>query len=108
MPHRIDLRAGEPDNQRDVASYLRCIVTHQTVSAHLRVQGYSADDFVRIPSEKSAGTWMCLRYVVDEIRRGRRSPLNLSMLPQGLVGYYAEYWGRWLSGRSGMPSTPLC
>ena len=95
MPHRADLRAGEPDNQRDVASYLRSVVADPTVLAHVRARGYSADDFVHVLGEKSAGNWMYLRYVVDEIRRGRRSPLELSTLPQGLVGYYAEYWGRW-------------
>ena len=35
------------------------------------------------------------RYVVDEIRRGIRAPLDLADLPNGLVDYYVRYWGRW-------------
>ncbi len=94
-PHRIDLRAAEQHNQNDIATYVRKIAHTSSIAVQRAARGYTIDNFVRTLAEKSAGNWMYLHYVVDEIRGGRCAPLDLASLPPGLAGYYAQYWGRW-------------
>jgi hypothetical protein len=38
------------------------------------------------------GLWIYLHYVLSEIERGERTPLDLSALPQGIWQYYAQFW----------------
>ncbi|WP_322798399.1 ATP-binding protein [Thermoflexus sp.] len=98
-PHlvRADLQAGDRHNLEDIEAYLRVVARDPAISEQLRARNYAyaEEDFIRILREKSAGNWMYLRYVVAEILRGKRHPLDLEQLPMGLTGYYAEYWRRW-------------
>src|SRR5205823_5920440 len=45
--------------------------------------------------ERCHGVWIYLHYVVHEIERSERSPLDLGELPDGITQYYARYWRRW-------------
>jgi hypothetical protein len=94
-PRTVSLSPGDPHNLADVATYLRGVARRPAVAGQLRARGYSEDRFVQVLQEKSAGNWMYLSFIVREIQEGQRSPLDLEGLPLGLVGYYAEYWGRW-------------
>lgn len=49
---------------------------------------------------------MYLFYIVSEIATGIRAPLDLAMLPSGLVGYYTDFWGDWCEGRRGRGEGP--
>ncbi|MFI5457204.1 MAG: caspase family protein [Isosphaerales bacterium] len=55
----------------------------------------SRESFVATLLEKSQGVWIYLKYVLDEIERGPRSPLKLDELPQGLWEYYEKFWKQW-------------
>ncbi|MCS6964817.1 MAG: ATP-binding protein, partial [Thermoflexus sp.] len=96
-PHlvRADLQAGDRHNLEDIEAYLRGVARDPAISEQLRARNCAEEDFIRILREKSAGNWMYLRYVVAEILRRKRHPLDLEQLPMGLTGYYAEYWRRW-------------
>jgi len=94
-PRTVSLSPGDPHNLADVATYLSGVARRPAVAGQLRARGYSEDRFVQVLQEKSAGNWMYLSFIVREIQEGQRSPLDLEGLPLGLVGYYAEYWGRW-------------
>ena len=94
-PQTVSLSSSDPHNLADVEAYLRGVAHRSAVAGQLRARGYSEDRFVQVLKEKSAGNWMYLSFIVREIQEGRRSPLDLEGLPLGLVGYYAEYWGRW-------------
>ncbi len=94
-PQRVDLRADDARNLRDAERYLDGVARQEAIAGQLDARGYDRETFVRVLREKSAGNWMYLYHVVREIREGRRAPLDLERLPEGLVGYYAEYWGGW-------------
>ena len=55
----------------------------------------SKESFVATLFDRSQGVWIYLKYVLDEIEAGRRSPLKLDELPQGLWQYYARFWKEW-------------
>ena len=55
----------------------------------------SKESFVATLFDRSQGVWIYLKYVLDEIEAGRRSPLRLDELPQGLWQYYARFWKEW-------------
>ena len=82
-------------NLADIERFLRRAADRIGVAKALKDGGYSPEDFVTALSEKSAGVWIYLSFVVDEIDRGERSPLDLAILPHGLTEYYAQYWQRW-------------
>jgi hypothetical protein len=46
-------------------------------------------------ADKCKGVWIYLHFVVEEIERGDRSPLDLDSLPHGVWQYYARFWGLW-------------
>ena len=94
-PTLVHLASNDLHNLADVETYLRGVARRPAVVGQLGARGYSEDRFVQVLKEKSAGNWMYLSFIVQEIQQGRRSPLDLEGLPLGLVGYYAEYWGRW-------------
>ncbi|WP_152556117.1 AAA family ATPase, partial [Chloroflexus sp. MS-G] len=94
-PTPVHLASNDLHNLADVETYLRGVARRPAVVGQLGARGYSEDRFVQVLKEKSAGNWMYLSFIVQEIQQGRRSPLDLEGLPLGLVGYYAEYWGRW-------------
>ncbi len=94
-PEQVNLESNNLRNLEDVKNYLRGVARRPAVVRQLVAHGYDEDRFVQVLEQKSAGNWMYLSFIVQEIQEGRRSPLNLEGLPLGLAGYYAEYWGRW-------------
>jgi hypothetical protein len=103
---REDIEPMGIDNLRDVQTYLEDVARRPEIAGQLEAHGHSQADFVRILTQKSGGVWMYLQYVVDDIVRGRRAPLDLAGLPVGLAGYYADYWGDWCEGRNGRGKGP--
>jgi hypothetical protein len=99
--HTENLTAQSAENIQDVQSYLTAVSQRPTIAAQLKVRGYSSGEFVRILSERSGGIWMYLHYVIQEIEKGSRHPLDLQKLPSGLAGYYADFWSGWRDGRRG-------
>jgi WD40 repeat protein len=86
-PRIVHLKADDQNNLNDIDAYLSAI------AGRLSAGSDHAADTVTLLKQKIAGNWMYLRCVVSEIlREGRRS---LESLPPDLIGYYAEYWGRW-------------
>ena len=86
-PRIVHLKADDQNNLNDIDAYLSAI------AGRLSAGSDHAADTVTLLKQKIAGNWMYLRCVVSEIlREGRRS---LESLPRDLIGYYAEYWGRW-------------
>jgi hypothetical protein len=104
-PLRFDLEAQGEDNLQDMEAYLSAVAKRPAVAGQIRAKDYAEDFFVKTLKEKSLGVWMYLHYVIKEIERGQRAPLDLESLPKGLVGYYADYWDNWRSGRKGSDAT---
>ncbi|TAH48544.1 MAG: ATP-binding protein, partial [Chloroflexota bacterium] len=98
--HQERLKPDAAENLQDMHDYLRGMARRPAVAQQLKARNYSEAEFVSVLSEKSGGVWMYLQYVLDEIQRGWRHPLELENLPNGLVGYYLAYWGDWRAGRN--------
>jgi hypothetical protein len=93
--HRVDFDPLSPANQQDVVAYLNDLAADPRIHTELRQSGRSVESFVRTLADKSAGNWMYLHYVTEDIRGGRRRPNDLDSLPSGLAAYYAQYWSSW-------------
>jgi hypothetical protein len=95
--HTIEVD-GE-DNQTDMQRYLSDLVEgDRPLEALVGQLGANAVDtawFVNTLAERCAGVWIYMRYVLDAILSGQRSPANLDALPARLAGYYLEQIQRW-------------
>jgi hypothetical protein len=94
-PWLFRLQANDDRNLADMHEFLRQAAARPRVAAALEEAGYSADQFTATLAGKCQGVWIYLHYVVDEIERGDRLPLDLESLPYGVWRYYAQYWDRW-------------
>jgi hypothetical protein len=95
-PRRVfRLRAESQENQADMRAYLEATADWPGVNKALEEGGHRPEQFVETLLEKCRGVWIYLHYVVHEIERGERSPLDLDALPDGMTQYYARYWVRW-------------
>ena len=94
---RIDADSNE--NLKDMHSFLEGAATWSGVARALRDGGYTSEQFIEKLMMKSQGIWIYLYFVIHEIVRGERSPLNLEALPEGLTQYYIDYWSRWRDGK---------
>jgi len=61
----------------------------------------SLERFCEVLLQRCAGIWIYLYYVLSEVERGERSPLDLEDLPKGVWQYYARFWQRWRTRHSG-------
>lgn len=95
------LEAQGEGNLQDIESYLSAVAKRPEVAGQIRSKEYSEDFFIQTLKDKSQGVWMYLHYIIKEIESGARAPLDLANLPTGLVGYYAEYWDSWRTGKRG-------
>ncbi|MGD0952015.1 MAG: hypothetical protein ABR985_06415 [Methanotrichaceae archaeon] len=93
---RID--ADSRENLKDMRRFLERSATWSGVARTLRDSGYTSEQFIEKLMMKSQGVWIYLYFVIHEIERGERSPLNLDELPEGLTQYYIDYWSRWREG----------
>jgi len=94
-PTQVNLDAGSSENLGDMRTYLEAVATRPAIAGQLSAQHYSASDLVDTLLAKSGGVWMYLHYVLEEVERGQRAPLDLAQLPAGLAAYYASYWEHW-------------
>ncbi len=95
------LEAQGEGNLQDIQAYLSTVAKRPEVAGQIRSKEYSEEFFIQTLKEKSQGVWMYLHYIIKEIESGARAPLDLANLPTGLVGYYAEYWDAWRTGKRG-------
>ncbi len=93
--HVFHMEAEDTHNLSDMQIYLEHAVRWEGVAQALQQSNYSADQFVRVLTGKCRGVWVYLYYVIEEIEHGKRSPLDLDTLPQGVWQYYAQYWQNW-------------
>ncbi|MFZ5857189.1 MAG: AAA family ATPase [Chloroflexota bacterium] len=96
-----NLEAQGEDNLQDIEAYLSAVAKRPEIAGQIRSKEYSEEFFIQTLKEKSQGVWMYLHYIIKEIESGARAPLDLGNLPTGLVGYYAEYWDAWRTGKRG-------
>lgn len=94
----VPLQSGETRNLEDMRAFLVRVAQSERVAAVLTESSVSADDFVSTLLERSQGVWIYLHYILEELERGERRPLDLKTLPRGLWEYYA---GRWRRRRDG-------
>jgi hypothetical protein len=98
---KVTLEAQGGQNLQDMQEYLKAVTQRPEIAGQLRAKNYSDEFFIRTLKEKSLGVWMYLHYIIEEVGKGSRAPLELENLPTGLVGYYAHYWGDWREGKNG-------
>ncbi|WP_322014449.1 ATP-binding protein [Paraburkholderia sp. J12] len=92
---RIDARAKE--NRDDIHTFLMdAALSNEKIASALRSGNIAPHHFVQTLLAKSEGVWIYLHYVIAEIERDHRAPLDLARLPDGLWQYYGEYWWPWL------------
>ena len=91
----LKILAESRENLDDMKSFLEVSASWPTVKRALEKSRYTTDDFIDALMKKSGGLWIYLHFVIPEIEEGKRSPLDLDKLPEGLPEYYAGYWARW-------------
>lgn len=89
------LTAEGAENRRDMQEFLERSCSWSGVRRALSGSGYSAAQFVEALLDKCRGVWIYLHYVVHEIDKGERTPLDLGELPDGMMQYYARHWTQW-------------
>ena len=89
------LAADSDENQADMRRFFERAATWPVIAQSLHDSGYTPEQFTTSLLEKCRGVWIYLHYVIHEIERGERSPLDLDALPDGMTQYYARYWQRW-------------
>jgi hypothetical protein len=94
---RIEVEGA--DNLADMSRYLEAVTAPDSgdgrLVAALRNDGVDVEWFHANAASTCAGVWIYLRYVLDEIRDGVRSPRGIDQLPGDLAGYYAGQIERW-------------
>lgn len=95
--HKVRLAADDKDNDNldDMRRYLKNVASRPAIRATLARCHCTEDWFIEAVIEKCAGVWLYAQYIIYEIEDGRRDPLDLTSLPDGLPQYYANYWGKW-------------
>jgi hypothetical protein len=84
-------------NQDDIKEYLAKAVGEEVLAARLADAAVDPAEFTALLAARCAGVWVYLRYVLNELRLGLRSPDGISDLPVGLREYYADQIRRWKS-----------
>lgn len=76
-------------NMDDMRHHIEAVEREPALKQLIHSAGI-ADSFSSDLMAACEGSWIYLRYVLDEIRTGRRSPLSLKNLPAGLWNFYTE------------------
>jgi len=100
----LDLARGRrSDQQRDLHAYVTGRLATQPV--HLPKSGAPLAEAL---TEHANGNFLYIRFLLDEIEAGHRSPADLSGLPDGLFGLYRDHLLRLLPnlGKRGDRSWP--
>lgn len=93
-PYKIELLAGMAENQADIAEFVRRSLDQGQIPAFLHATKLSGDQLVAQLVERSEGNFMYLRYVLDDLQKGRFEAGTIDHLPQGLRNYYQQQWQR--------------
>ena len=95
----LQIEVEGADNLGDMRLFLRNVTSPEDGDARLvkrlRNGGVDVDWFRINVAQACAGIWIYLRYVLDEIRDGDRSPRSVRDLPADLAGFYAEHVEMW-------------
>jgi hypothetical protein len=95
----LEIEVEGADNLADMLRYIDLVTSPDGGDGRLiEALGRAGVDparFRREVASSCAGVWIYLRYVLDEIRDGTRSPLDVGHLPDDLAGYYVEQVRRW-------------
>jgi hypothetical protein len=100
------IEAGSPANLKDMKQYIHN-VTDPATGDQILIAAVKASDvdlnWLRLAlAEASSGKWIYLRYILDEIRDGRRNPGDMDQPPADLAVYYTQAIVRW----RGNPANP--
>lgn len=91
----FQLAAGSAENQNDMRRFLKGAATWPGIDRALRERSYTTEQFTATLLDKCRGVWIYLHFMIHEIERRERSPLDLDALPDGMTQYYARYWRCW-------------
>src|SRR5271157_4826165 len=91
----VRIEAQGRDNLADMGEFLEQAAGWAGVKKALDASRIPPARLVATLLQKSQGVWIYLHYVLAEIETGRRTPLKLEDLPQGLWQYYARFWNQW-------------
>jgi len=90
------ITSDDPKQQSDIELHLHCQAEQPEIRQLLEktTPSISVEEFVSELQKASQGNFMYLEYVLADIVAGNSgfNPLNLKELPQGLRGYYAQFW----------------
>ncbi|RAY10683.1 hypothetical protein DPM19_34060 [Actinomadura craniellae] len=84
------LQVTDPVNRADMRRYLEGLGTEAGILSRLDEHGVTLANFTETLSRRCDGIWVYLRYVLEEVLIGTRSPSEVDRLPQDLWAYYAE------------------
>lgn len=84
----VVIRADSDENLRDMHEYLLRATREKRIQDALA--GVDGEQMIRTLMARCAGVWIYLRFVLDEIRAGLRSPDDLESLPSDLWAFYAQ------------------
>jgi hypothetical protein len=90
-PYRVRLlNAHDADNRWDMDRYLAIATSQPPLVDKLRASPIDPHDFINVLSNRCAGVWIYLQYVLSEIRYGQRRPDQVASLPADLESYYTQ------------------
>jgi hypothetical protein len=95
------LDAALDENLADLRRYLAQARDEPYLADAITKAGMSPAEFSGMLLERSAGIWIYVRYVLEEIRQDPRTVRALPDLPRGLEGYYNNNLARLCNGPDG-------
>ena len=102
------IEAVGASNLQDMQLFIRNITDPKTgdprLVAVLNADGVDLEWFRQTLATNCAGMWIYLRYMLDEIREGWRSPHHVGQLPGDLAEYYAQQIEHWRGDPTDMAS----
>ena len=93
----VTVRISKADqrNTSDIRNFLAKAVKEEILAAKLAETGMDPAAFTGVLAERCDGVRVYLRYVLQEVRLGLRSPDAIADMPSGLRDYYADQIRRW-------------
>jgi hypothetical protein len=91
----LTITADSKTNLNDMHRFLENATKWPGVAKAMIDSGYTSQQLIAALMEKCRGVWIYLNFVINEVDKGERSPLDLDALPDGLWDYYAKYWLKW-------------
>ena len=85
------LRTDDERHLSDLRNYLSVACTRPTIASALRSVEGTAQSLIDALTDKSAGVWLYVHHILNEIERGTRDIRNLDDLPVGLWAFYAQH-----------------